>query len=180
MSEWRKALEAKFPYEVATCGPACVYCGNDAKGGRDHVPPLCVVSRFPEDFLRVLYPACARCNLALMDYPEACLFLRAEVITQRLIKAAHRAFDRDVGHFPQPALEAAEAVYAICDVIHLRAAEGVLVRLCACASCRPWSGSCRPPSWSLVPECDDFNARRDFWQLDKSAPLPDLRGSADA
>lgn len=147
MSEWRKALEAKFPYEVATCGPACVYCGNDAKGGRDHVPPLCVVSRFPDNFLRVLYPACARCNLALMDYPEACLFVRVLVILHRIMQPHQDAVFKPFGSSPQ-GQAAFAAAQAECEVIYDRLYDGSIGRLCACSACRPLFSDFRPLGWS--------------------------------
>lgn len=68
-------------YRVAPVPPrVCVYCGGDAKAGRDHVPPLAAASWFSPSALRWLYPACTICNGTLSVYPAACLVERAEFL----------------------------------------------------------------------------------------------------
>lgn len=82
-SELRKSRLEQFGslYEKAhALEGACVYCGEAAKNGLDHVPPLHAVEQFGPYDRHYLYDACGLCNCKLSAYPAACLVVRAEYL----------------------------------------------------------------------------------------------------
>jgi len=166
MSEWRKALEAKFPYHRPELGPNCVYCGNDAHRGRDHVPPLCVVSRFPASCARVLYPCCPRCNLALMDYPETCLMARVWVIILSLMEPHQDPETPDEIKAFLAASDEAERIYNRI---------GTRRFYCMCPSCRPCLRSELPVTWEPLEGSLDFQpCARSGWVARRCDTMPSL------
>lgn len=78
--EWEASFGPSY-VEVHDKENGCVYCGQDGKAGRDHVPPLALVAqrKVPEG-PRWCYPACFLCNEKLAAYPASCLMLRAEFL----------------------------------------------------------------------------------------------------
>lgn len=138
----RKEREAKYgaSYKlVEDLEGCCVYCGRPSKNGRDHVPPLAFVGRFP-DAPRLLYSACYLCNQKLAAYPSSCLPERAEF----LICALRREWLFMKAGMAKKWTKEQVAINGI--AVKARLASGEIRGQCRCVVCEKKNGAFKPRS----------------------------------
>lgn len=122
-------------------GDVCVYCGERANGGGDHVPPLHMAGKV-KGFPFRIWPACSRCNLAIGAFGKTCLRARARrsmhVQIEALEKDAVARVRFEFGSTaPAALLSARERRRIACSVhgIIQRLNRGSLIDACPCRYC---------------------------------------------